>query len=178
MLRIALIYGCSAGGVLIATMCAIFIFRGPTGGHSLLAGYLLMLAALSLIFLGIKKYRDATLGGVIRYWTAAGVGMGIALAATVVYVIGWEIYLWATDYTFWEHYSKSAIAGKQAAGASPAELAKFTEEMAAMGQKYTQMWFRMMFTTFEILLVGTIVALVSAGLLRKTGFLPNRAAAA
>ncbi len=175
MLRIALMYGFSAGAVLIGTMCAIFVVAGPDGaGHSLLVGYLLMLAALSMIFLGIKKYRDEHLGGVISYWKGVGVGMGIALAATVAYIIGWEIYMWCTDYAFWAHYSKSAIAAKQAAGATPEQLAKFTEELAQMGQQYSQLWFRAMFTTFEILPVGIVVTLISAAPLRKSSFLPAR----
>ena len=44
---------------------------------SRLFGYLIMIVALSCIFVGIKRYRDRELGGVIRFGTAFLLGLGI-----------------------------------------------------------------------------------------------------
>jgi hypothetical protein len=144
------------------------------GAGSMLTGYLIMLAAFSLIFIGIKRCRDTELGGVIRFWTALGVGLGIALVASAIYVAGWELYMYLTNYTFFDSYAKGVIAAKRASGASAAEIAKLTREMAAMGRQYAEPLYRMVMTLFEILPVGVVVALISAALLRNSRFLSMR----
>ena len=40
--------------------------------------YLVMLVALSMVFVGIKQYRDQALGGVIKFGPALLVGLGIS----------------------------------------------------------------------------------------------------
>jgi hypothetical protein len=174
MTRIAVVYGVLAGAVTISSMITGMLLDT---GHSLLLGYVIMLAALTLIFIGVKRYRDAELGGVIRFLPALGMGLGIAFVASLIYVAGWEIYMWATGYTFFASYANSVIAAKQAQGASPAEIAELTKQMAAMGQQYGQPLYRMVMTLFEILPVAVVVALISAALLRMRSFLPARAAA-
>lgn len=170
MTRIIFVYGMLAGVVTISSM----LLGMSMSAHSVWAGYAIMLAALSLIFIGIKRYRDAELGGVIRFPTALGVGLGIALVASMFYVAGWELYMYLTNYTFFDSYAKSVIAAKRASGASAAEIAKLTSEMTAMGKHYAEPLYRMVMTLFEILPVGVVVALISAALLRMRNFLPTR----
>jgi Protein of unknown function (DUF4199) len=168
--RIILVYGLIAGVVVIVTsLISISISEG-----SLLTGYLIMLAAFSLIFVGIKKYRDSELGGVIRFPTALAVGLGIAMIASVIYVLGWEVYMWRTNYAFFDTYAKGVFAAKQAAGASAADLAKLSADLAAQSKDYAKPLYRMMLTLLEILPVGILVTLISAALLRKSSFLPRR----
>src|SRR5687767_11696515 len=132
MYRIMLVFGGLAGAIAIAAMLG----NMSAGVHSLLVGYLVLFAALSLIFVGIKTYRDRELGGVIRFSTAFGVGIGIALVASVVYVLVWEIYLAATDYSFMGEYVRATIEAKRAEGTPAAELARMQAEMTAMGESY------------------------------------------
>ena len=67
MKRIALIYGGISGSIVISTMILGFIFSGGEGGaSSQIFGRLTMIVALSMIFIGIKRYRDRDLGGVIK----------------------------------------------------------------------------------------------------------------
>ena len=172
MIRIILIYGILAGAVIIGSLIAGLVLNARHFPEW--AGYLIMLAALSLIFVGVKRYRDTMKGGVIRFFEAAGVGLGIAAVASIIYVAGWEIYLWATDYSFFAAYMKGAIAAKKAAGASPAELAKLTADMTAMAKAYANPLRRMGITLLEILPVGVAVAIFSAGLLRFSRLLPAR----
>ena len=98
--------------------------------------------------------------------------MGIALVAGVVYVIGWEAYLWLTHYTFWDIYSKGVVDAQRASGASAADITRATNELAVMGKNYAKPLYRMVMTLFEILPVGVVIALISAALLRKSNFLP------
>lgn len=174
MTRIILVYGVLAGAVIIASMILTIVLHA---GHSMLLGYTIMLAALTLIFVGVKRYRDVERGGVIGFLPALGVGLGIALVASVIYVAVWEIYMWTTGYSFFADYAKSVIDAKRAQGATPAELAALSAQMQEMGRQYAQPLYRMMTTLIEILPVGVVVALISAVLLRMRGFLPARAAA-
>ena len=83
-------------------------------------GYLVMLAALSMIFVGVKRFRDVECGGVIRFGRAFAVGLGIALVAAAVYVIGWELYQAASGFDFMADYSASIVESMRSQGASQA----------------------------------------------------------
>ena len=96
--------------------------RRPSNGVS--AGYLTMIVALTAVFLGIKRYRDKALGGVIRFVPALLVGLGISAVASIFYVIGWEISLAYSGFDFAASYSKTHGRSGTASGASPAELQK------------------------------------------------------
>jgi hypothetical protein len=98
-------------------------------------GYLIMIVALSLVFVGIKRYRDRELGGVIKFGTAFLLGLGITAVASVIYVVGWEINLSLTDYAFADDYARSVIAGKQAAGVAGEELAAEIAKMEEFKQQ-------------------------------------------
>ena len=174
MSRFVLIYGMLAGAVSISLILFSFVLEGESGTGSVWLGYLIMLASLSLIFAGIKRYRDMELGGVIRFWVATGMGLGIAMVSSIIYAIGWEGYLWLTDYSFFPEYAKATIEAKRTAGASTAEIAKLTREMADLGEHYAQPLYRMTMTLLEILPVGVVVSFISAALLRNHRFLPYR----
>jgi hypothetical protein len=145
--------------------------------YGMVIGYLLMLIALSTVFVAIKRHRDADLGGVIRFWPAFGLGLGISFVAGVLYVLSWETALAITHLDFASSYSNAMIAEQQAKGVSPEALAKFTTEMQQFKVQYANPLYRLPMTFAEIFPVGVLVSLVSAGLLRNTRFLPARPAA-
>ena len=172
--RIIGVYGTISGLVLASSFLVGWLMGAEIDDHNVFVGYTIMLVALSMVFIGVKKYRDTVLGGVIRFWPAVGVGLGIAAVASLFYVIGWEIYMYATDYSFMGAYVDSTIAAKQAAGAPAAEIAKLTAEMKAFEAQYANPLFRVAITLAEIAPVGMLVALISAALLRKSSFMPAK----
>lgn len=176
MLKIALIYGAISGVIIIGVMTAgIAMSSGEkTAASSMVFGYLVMLLTLSMIFVGVKRYRDRNLGGVIKFAPAFGLGLAIAGVAGVFYVAGWEAYLAATDYAFAAQYAEGAIEAKRAKGASAAELEKAAVEMAAFVKSYANPLFRLPMTFLEIFPVGLIIALISAAILRNPKALPAR----
>ena len=174
MLKIAAIYGAISGSIIIAVMSVGIFFGGEHGGASAVFGYTVMLVALILIFVGVKRYRDQSLGGVIKFGPAFGLGLAIAAVAGVFYVIGWEISLAATDYTFAEDYAAGVIAAKEKAGVTGEALEKVAAEMRASVEQYKNPLFRMPMTFIEIFPVGLLVALVSAALLRNPKVFPAR----
>lgn len=175
MKMIILVYGIIAGSIVAVSMVW-GIWVSDSSGESMAVleyvGYLIMLVALSVIFVGIKKYRDDELGGVISFGTAVLVGLGISLIASIIYVGVWEIYLAQTNYAFMNDYIAGALAAKEAAGATPAEMHAATAEFDAMRENYRNPLFRLGITFLEIFPVGLLITLISAAILRKSEVLP------
>ena len=132
-------------------------------------GFLVMFIAFSTIYVAVKQHRDQTLGGVIAFTPALGLGLGIAAIASCVYVAIWEVYLVLTDYSFAEEYSSAIIANQEAAGASAAELASVMAEMEEFRALYANPLLRLPMTFLEIFPVGLLISLVSAAVLRTHG---------
>jgi hypothetical protein len=136
--------------------------------------YLTMLIALSAVFAAIKRHRDADLGGVIKFWPALGLGLGISVVAGVFYVLAWEAAQAFTHADFAGDYAKMLIEQQQAKGASAEALAKMTTDMESFKASYANPLYRLPMTFAEMFPVGVLVSLVSAGLLRNSRFLPAR----
>lgn len=172
MTRIMLVYGALAGAIIIGTITASMTFLGTDHVGSEWLGYAVMLMALSLIFMGVKRYRDRELGGVVRFGTALGVGLGITLVASAIYVAAWEAYLAMTDYSFIDIYVRAEIAAREASGLSGDALRAEIESLTRMQERYGNPLFRLPMTFLEIFPVGLLIALASAGILRNPDVLP------
>lgn len=146
----------------------------PPLTYGMLIGYTTMLIALSTVFVAIKRKRDVDGGGVIRFWPAFGLGLGISAVAGLLYVLAWEAALAVTQVDFIGVYSDAIIARERAGGASPQALAELRAEMAGFRESYANPLFRLPMTFSEIFPVGILVSLVSAALLRNSRFLPTR----
>ncbi|MEO0417228.1 MAG: DUF4199 domain-containing protein [Pseudomonadota bacterium] len=178
MLRYSLIFGGIIGAIVITFMSVVLISMGTDSLFSSeAAGYAIMLVVLSLVFVGIKRYRDMEQGGVITFVQGASVGAGIAAVAGVIYAIGWEFSLMATDYAFIEAYSQSLIDGVAAKDIDETAKAAEIAEINASVEMYRNPLFRLPITFIEIFPVGLIVALVSALILKNAKVLPARVAA-
>ncbi|HWE47202.1 MAG TPA: DUF4199 domain-containing protein [Caulobacteraceae bacterium] len=182
MTRIILTWGLIGGLIIIVGSAASFALTG--GGHhtantalGFALGYLVMLVALSAVLVGVRQYRDQVKGGVIKFLPALGIGLGIALVASLAYVAVWEAYLAVTHYRFIDEYTAGILASKRTAGVTGAAYAKLVAEMDDMRKSYANPLIRMGMTFTEIAPVGLIVALVSAALLRNPRFLPAKTAA-
>ncbi len=175
MLSLILRFGVAAGAIAIVPMSLMLTFAGhSSAASSYFTGYLIMILALSLVFVAIKKYRDRALGGVIRFLPAFLIGLGISAVAGLIYTIGWEITLAATDFSFVDEYSRAAIEGARGRGASAAEIAAVTASMADFRTQYANPAIRLPMTFVEIFPVGLLVSLISAALLRNSRILPAR----
>ena len=171
MTRIILIYGLISGVVIIAGIGGTLLLSGH---GSVWLGYLIMLVALSSILVGVKQYRDQTLGGVITFRSAFLIGLGIALTASLAYVAIWEVYLAMTHYSFMDKYIAETLAAKRAAGVTGAAYQKLVANMEALRVQYANPLYRLPETFTEIFPVGLLIALISAVLLRNPKFLPAR----
>lgn len=172
-MKYALTYGLLSGFVIIATMLTgILLSDQGSFFSSEWFGYLVMLVALTFIFVGVKRYRDVERGGVIKFVPAFAMGLGIAAAAGVAYVVVWEVYLAMTDYAFMDQYIAGIQRAREAEGMSASAMAEEMAKLESMRVNYANPLFRIPMTFLEIFPVGLLVALVSALLLRNPKLLP------
>jgi hypothetical protein len=176
MFRDILKYGLIGGLIVGGIDFTMFTFAGdqPHFEHGMLIGYTIMLMALTTVFLGIKRHRDAELGGVIRFWPAFGMGLAISLIASVCYVAAWEASQAITHADFPTAYSNFVLEQARAEGKAAAELAQMAKELDEFKVMYANPMMRLPMIFSEIFPVGVLVSLVSAALLRKPGFMPAR----
>jgi len=126
-------------------------------------GYAAMILSFSLIFVGIKNYRDNYNNGQITFGKALGIGLLITLIASTVYVV-----IWMIDFSFFipdfgDKYQARMITEMKANGASAAQIQKKATEIAAMMKPYnTNFLYRAMFTYMEIAPVGIVMSLIAA----------------
>lgn len=179
MFRNILLWGTLAGliiGSLLFGTTVAMADQPPSMTVGMVIGYTGMLVALSLIFVALKRQRDRVLGGVIRFWPAFAMGLGISLVAGVFYVLAWEAALAVTGMDFGAKYAEMLLDQRRTAGASAAELAKYAAELESFRVQYANPLYRMPMTFTEIFPVGLLVSLVSAALLRNPRFMPIRKA--
>src|SRR5262245_13440387 len=95
MRKVILTFGLLSGALISGFM--IFGFwlwerSGKISGNELV-GYASMVIALSMVFFGIKSYRDNYREGAIGFWKGVQVGALISLIATLMYAATWETYV-------------------------------------------------------------------------------------
>src|SRR6185436_19192591 len=166
-----LIYGLVAGLVVSILMLFNINYIGQAGNvsynTSLLLGYASMLIAFSLVYVGIRNYRDKYNGGVISFGKAFKIGILMVLIASTIFVVVWLIdyYFFVPDYM--EKYSAHELAKLKASGASQVKIDKQTKELADFARMFKNPLFNAMMTYAEILPVGLIVTLISSLILKR-----------
>jgi len=133
----------------------------------LIIGYASMLIAFSLVFVGIRNYRDKYNHGVISFGKAFKIGIMIVLIASTIYVIAWLIDYFFFIPDFMEKYSAHILDKLKASGASQMEIDRQTKEMANFAVSYKNPFFNAMMTYLEILPVGLVVTLISSFILKR-----------
>ncbi|WP_170110511.1 DUF4199 domain-containing protein [Flavilitoribacter nigricans] len=166
-------YGLIAGGIQVIVgfgLMALLVKDGSSKAeYGELLGYTTMIVALSLIFFGIKAYRDEQLGGVITFGKAVQVGILITLVASVIYVAGWLLYYHlGSGQEMMDSYLEQQIANIQNSGRPEAVIQQEISEMQSFMELYEEQPLVMIGLTFlEIFPVGLIISLIAAVLLRK-----------
>jgi len=164
MQKIIFTYGVIAGLVIICSIMTSIVL----GAGTVWLGYLVMIVAFSAIFVAIRQYRDQVLGGVIKFSTAALLGLGIVAVASIVYVVVWEVYLYAGDYAFINDYASSMLDARKAEGVSGTEWDAVVKETEQFKAQYLNPLVRVPMTLLEVFPVGLLIALLSAAMLRNS----------
>jgi len=167
-----LIAGTIVGGLMLGTM-PLWETGALNFDNGHLVGYTTMVIALSMVFFGIKSYRDHQAGGVVTFGKGFAIGILITLVASIMYAIAWEVSFANMGDVFTEKMADHHFEELKAGGASEADLVKAREEWVGFMEMYRNPVIRFGVTLLEILPVGLIITVISAGLLRKKEFLPS-----
>jgi hypothetical protein len=167
-----IIYGLIAGIVVSVLMVFSINYISHVEGKvdyntSLLIGYVSMLIAFSLVYVGIRNYRDKFNGGVISFGKAFKIGIMIVLIASTIYVVAWLIDYFFFIPDFMEKFSAQELDELKASGASQIEIDKETIKMENMVKMYKNPFFNALMTYVEILPVGLVVTLISSLILKR-----------
>lgn len=177
MAKIVLIFGLISGAIAGLLMWILMSFVGTdvvNFDNGVIWGYATMIVALSLIFFGIKSYRDNN-GGRITFFKGLQVGLLISLISAVCYAVSWEIYYPKVGQEFMQKYTAYYLDKMKKDGASDAEVEKARVDGEEFMELYKNFFVRFGFSLTEILPVGVVVTLISAALLRKEELLPSAA---
>ncbi len=171
MQKIILRYGLIAGLILAAFMAAsipMWTSGKPIPSYSEIVGYVVMVAAFSSIFFGVRSYRDKGLGGHITFGKAFLTGLGISLIASAFYVVSWLIIYETAASDFADMYSQQYAEQLQKSGKTAAEIeTQLAAVNKSMAMYESNVFYRIAITLMEVFPVGLLVSLICAGLLRR-----------
>ena len=156
-------------GAIISVMMAITVpFEEQIGSdRGLIIGYTTMVLSFLLVFFGIRSYRDNVAGGSVSFGRAFGVGMLIVLISSLCYVATWEVIYFKFAPGFAAKLEAYNIEQARKKASSPAEVEAKVAEAKVFTQRYQNPVFNAAITLLEPLPVGLVIALVSAGVLRR-----------
>jgi hypothetical protein len=178
MKKVVLTFGLLAGLIIasIVWLTASLVEANAIGFDRLeVVGYASMLVALTMVFFGIKSYRDNYSNGQITFWKGVQVGLLISVIAGVLYWAGATSYGIARpgfDERFMQRFTDLKVGQLQQQGAAPAEIDAAKAEVEMMAGLFKNPFLFFLICMVEIMPVGIAVSLVSAGLLRKREILP------
>jgi hypothetical protein len=174
MKKIIFVYGTISGLVMgvMFFVTAPFWKNGTINfDNGMLVGYTTMVIALSLIFFGIKSYRDQHKNGVISFGLAFRVGILITLVGSVLYALSWELAYNTVSKGFTEQMTAHYVENLKRTAKTQAETDEAIKSIRANMEMYKNPLVRFPMSMMEVFPVGLIITVVSAGLLRRKEFL-------
>ncbi|MBL7840525.1 MAG: DUF4199 domain-containing protein [Cyclobacteriaceae bacterium] len=176
MRKIVLVYGTIAGivlGAMLFVTAPLFDSGVLNFDNGMYVGYATMVVSLSLVFFGVKSYRDNQQKGRITFWKAFQVGIFICLLASLLYALSWEVAYHTVSKGFTEEMSVHYERQIRKEAKSEAEMKKELESSKQLMELYDRNpVVRFGFTVIEVLPVGVVITLLTALLLRRKNFLP------
>ena len=165
MKKNVLIFGLALGTILCINMIIMvnMMYTNPEFKSNDLLGYAFMVVIFSLIFFGVRNYRDKELGGIISFGKAFKTSLLIALVASTLYVVVWMFYFYLFVPDFIDKYTAHVL--HQCT--SESEMAEKTKQMESFSEMYENPIFVVLITYSEVLPVGVIVGLISSLVLKK-----------
>lgn len=165
MKKIVLIFGLIIGTILCANMILMvnMMYTNPDFKGNDVVGYAAMVVLFSLIFFGVRSYRNKYLDGFISFGKAFKTGALIALVGATMYVVVWLFYYYLFVPDFIDVYTSHVLNQCTEESDLPAKA----KEMADFKEMYKNPVFVVLITYSEVLPIGLVVALVSALILKK-----------
>lgn len=163
-------FGVWSGLAMAALMLAGLPLEHRIGmSYALLLGYTTMVLSFLLVYFGIRSYREKDGGGRITFAKGLAVGLGITAITCVCYVATWEVVYFGFMPRFMDSYWAAETAKAKASGASEEKIARKLKAIDETRRMYDNPVYNAAMTFLEPLPVGLVMALVSAGMLRRRG---------
>lgn len=136
-------------------------------------GYASMILAFSLIYVGVRNFRNRHNGGVISFGKAFRMGLYITLIASTLYVVAWLVTYYYFMPDFGKIWSEHVLKAARASGASAAVIAQKTAEMADFDKMLKNPFINALMAYMEILPVGLVASVITAFILKKKRLVDN-----
>ncbi len=171
MKKFTWLYGTILGVILCANMLYTvnLCYTNPDFESNDVLGYAAMVVVFSLVFFGVRTYRNKQVTGAFTFGRAFKMGALIAFVGASIYVLAWLFYYYLFVPDFLDKYIPHVMLEATRNGATTTELAAKSEEMAQFKEMYKQPVFVVLITYMEVFPVGLVVAAFSGLVLRRKG---------
>ena len=152
-------------GALLATNAIIhmnMMYSNPDYKGNDVVGYATLVIIFSLIYFGVRNYRNNHLDGKISFGQAFKTGALICFIASTVYVVVGLSYYYIFAPDFIDVFTEYVIRHSP-----PDEVEATTAQMANFKEMYKNPLFSVFISYMEVLPIGMIVALFSAFVVKK-----------
>ena len=164
MKRNVLIFGLFIGAILTinSIVHVNMVYNNPDYKGNDVLGYATMVLMFSIMYFGIRNYRNNYLDGRISFLQAFKTGALICFIASTVYTVIGLLYYYIFVPDFVDVFSDYVIRNS-----APDEVESKTAQMANFKELYKNPLFAILITYIEVLPIGMIVALISAFIVKK-----------
>jgi hypothetical protein len=153
----------TTNGLIMATVCN----NNPEFESNEVVGYAALIVVFSFIFFGIKNYRDKQNTGIISFGQAFKMGFLMAVVASTMYVFVWLVYYYNFVPGFIDQYTKHVLYEARLSGLTEGELEEKAKQMADFKEMYKSPLFVVLISYAEVLPIATVIALISALILKR-----------
>lgn len=155
-------YGIIGGIIssLLGTLNWVFVAEPLGVQGSQTVGYISITLSLLCIPLGVRHYRDQLNYGQVSFKQALKIGLGITMMAAIVMAIHSVLFF---------AFQKDAFLEWQRNDLDSEELSVFNEQLAQMPDYAFTPWFQGIVMFVMVLLIGAIINLITAAVLKKEG---------
>lgn len=164
MRKVILVFGLIMGAILsvnIAIMVHV-LYNNPDFKSNDFLGYAALVLIFSMVFFGIRNYRNKQLGGYISFGRAFKTGALITLVASTMYVLVWLFYYYLVVPDFMDKYTAHVLSS-----CTKEDLAEKTVQMNSYKEMYKNPVFVILITYSEVLPIGLLVTLISSLILKR-----------
>ena len=168
MQKIIIKYGLISGVIAAILLFVVHVLFKKVGfSDSMYVGYATMMVSMSVVYFGIKAYRDEHSSGQITFGKGILVGLAIVLISCVLYSLAWLVVYYNFLPNFMDDYTANYLKKAQETGISAEELKKTMDSMNEMKEWYKNPILVFLITLLEPTPVGIPFAFLFAWVLKK-----------
>jgi hypothetical protein len=164
-----LLFG-AISGLIITTNLVVMMTKcnnNPEFESNDVLGYAAFIVAFSFIFFGIKNFRDKHNNGVITFGQGFKMGFLMAVVAATMYVVIGITYYYVFVPGFFDQYIQHELYMAKLKGLSEGEIAEKAKQLAEFKELHKNPLFVIFISYAEVLPTATVIALISALILKR-----------